>query len=223
MKAPIPIVHLTENSLTAKRSLATGRAYPLGELDRPARTAGTPDELTRIVRYLNVEVSARYTRTPVTTFCNIYACDYCYLAGVYLPRVWWMDRALVDIAAGHAVPVKYAETVAELNANSLYSWLRDFGPSFGWIRATSLDQLQEAANAGQVSLICGQRKQLDKPGHIAAVVPESVAPQVAERNGTQIRLPLQSQAGGHNFCFSCVPGRWWEGAQFQAFGFWIHS
>ncbi len=220
---PIPSVHLPENSSIAKRSLATGRAYPLAELGRPVRTAGTAEELARIVRYLNVELSARYTRTPVTTFCNIYACDYCYLAGVYLPRVWWTERALKQIAAGSAVPVKYAETVAELNANSLYSWLRDFGPAFGWIRATSPDQLQAAANAGQVSVICAQRKQLDKPGHITTVVPESDPSHVAERNGTQIRLPLQSQAGARNFCFSCVPGKWWEGAQFQAYGFWIHS
>jgi len=220
---PIPSVHLPEYSSIAKRSLTTGRAFALAELDQPTRTVGTAEELTGIVRYLNVEVSARYARTPVTTFCNIYACDYCYLAGVYLPRVWWTERALKEIAAGRALPVKYAETVAELNANSLYAWLRDFGPSFGWIRATSLEQLQAAANAGQVSVICAQRKQLDKPGHIAAVVPEAAPLFVAERNGTQIRLPLQSQAGARNFCFSCVPGKWWEGAQFQAYGFWIHS
>jgi hypothetical protein len=119
--------------------------------------------------------------------------------------------------------LKYGETVTELNANALYVWLRDFGPSFGWTSAASLDELQAAANLGRVGIICARRKLLNKPGHITAVVPESVPPQIAERTGTQIRLPLQSQAGRHNFCFSCEPGKWWEGAQFQTFGFWIHA
>jgi hypothetical protein len=34
-----------------------------------------------------VESSARYARTPTQTYCNVYVADYCYLAGVYLPRV----------------------------------------------------------------------------------------------------------------------------------------
>jgi hypothetical protein len=220
---PIPAVHLAENTSGSKRSLATGRAYPLGELDRPARTSAKPKELERIVRYLNVESNARYTRTPGSTFCNVYAHDYCYLAGVYLPRVWWTQPARREIAAGRTPPVKYGETVTELNANALHTWLRDFGTSFGWTPAASLDQLQTAANSGQVSLICAQRTQLSKPGHIAVVVPESVPPQVAERAGAAILLPLQSQAGARNFCFSCKPGKWWEGAQFQGFGFWIHA
>ena len=220
---PIPTVHLTENLASSKRSLATGRAYPLGELDRPTRSTGSPDELSSIVHYLNVEVSARYARTTETTFCNIYAGDYCYLAGVYLPHVWWTNKALADIAAGRAVAVKYAETVVEQDANDLYKWLRDFGPQFGWHPAASLDELQSAANSGQVCVISGLHKHPEKPGHISLVVPESIAPQVAEHVRTEIALPLQSQAGARNFCFSCAPGRWWEGAQFQAHSFWIHA
>jgi len=222
MPNPILAVHLAENTSGARRSLTTGRAYPLGELDRPTRASATAAELERIVRYLNVEAHARYARTPSNTFCNVYAYDYCYLAGVYLPRVWWTSLALMNLAAGQTVPAKYGITVQELNANALYVWLRDHGAAYVWTRAASLDQLQTAANAGQVSLICAQRTVLSKPGHIAAVVPESAPPQIAERTGTQVRLPLQSMAGARNFCFSCVPGKWWEGAQFQAFGFWIH-
>ena len=221
--APIPAVHLAENSPAVKRSSATGRAYPLGEPDRPARAAGTTEELAKIVRYLDVEENARYARTPTSTFCNVYACDYCYLAGAYLPRVWWTAQALAGIAAGRAVPVKYGETVAELAANALHVWLRDFGASFGWSPAASLDELQAAANQGKVAVICAQRKLLNRPGHITVVVPESAPPLVAERGGTEIRLPLQSQAGARNFCFSCGRSKWWESAQFQAFGFWVHA
>jgi hypothetical protein len=214
-----PAVHLAENVAASNRSTSVDRAYPLGEDNRPTRATGT----AAIVRYLDVEKSARYQPTNAQTFCNIYACDYCYLAGVYLPRVWWTSRALADIAAGLTVPVKYAETVAELNANALHTWLHEFGSSFGWIQTTSLDQLQTAANAGQVSVICAQRSESSKPGHIAVVVPESAPPEIAISNATGIRVPLQSQAGRSNYSFSCKPGRWWEGAQFRTFGFWIHT
>ncbi len=211
---PIPAAHLAENNGTSSRSLTTGRPFPLGEPDRPFRSAGTPAELEAILRYLDVETSARYQRTDTQTYCNVYACDYCYLAGVYLPRVWWTPRAIADIDAGRMVTAKYADTVAELNANALYAWLRDFGPAFGWSRTDSLEQLQRTANAGQVSVICAQRSPLNKPGHIALVVPDLPSPQDA---------PLQSQAGRINYQSSRAPGRWWESQQFRAYGFWMHS
>jgi len=212
---PLTSVSLAENSPGSKRSLASGRAYPLGEPDRPSRKVGTAEELLAIVRYLDVERSARYQRAGTQTYCNIYACDYCHLAGAYLPRVWWRDPA-------RDLPVKYGETVLELNANALHGWLDEFGDRFGWARAGSLDHLQAAANAGHEAVICARRKILKHPGHIAVVVPES-APHVAERDGGGVHVPLQSQAGRSNVCFSCRPGRWWEGAQFQAYGFWIHA
>jgi hypothetical protein len=213
------MVHLAENSPTAIRASTTGRAYPLGEPGRPDHAQGT----AAIIRYLDVETSARYQPARGQTFCNIYACDYCYLAGAYLPRVWWTTRALADIAAGRSVPVQYAETVVELNANSLYTWLRDFGAEFGWTQTASLDQLQSAANAGQVCVISARRVVPQLPGHIAVVAPESTPPTVAERNGAGIRVPLQSQAGRSNYRFSCAPGRWWENPKFQAYGFWMHA
>lgn len=220
---PIPAAHLAANSASATRALTTGRPYPLSEADRPARTAATPAELEAIVRYLDVEKSPRYKRTETQTYCNIYACDYCYLAGVYLPRVWWTPKALSDLDAGKPVTAKYADTVTELNANALYTWLRDFGAAFGWKKAASLDELQSAANAGRIGVICGQRNPLSKSGHIVVVVPESAPPSVAQHNAGGVSVPLQSQAGRNNYCFSCLPGRWWESLQFQASGFWIHD
>jgi hypothetical protein len=109
---PIPEVHL---KATGRRDSTAGRANPLGERYQPSRAAG----LDGIVRYLNVESSIRYARTPDTTYCNIYAHDYCTLSGVYLPRVWWTAKAVDRFAAGGTVPVKYGETVAEVNANGL--------------------------------------------------------------------------------------------------------
>src|SRR5262245_9719 len=122
---PIPEVHL---KATGRRDSTAGRANPLGERHQPSSAAG----LDAIVRFLNVEASVRYARTTENTFCNIYAYDYCTLAGVFLPRVWWTGKALDRFAAGEVVPVKYGETIAEVNANGLYEWLREFGPQFGW-------------------------------------------------------------------------------------------
>ena len=230
--APLPTasgitpVHLSENSPSAKRSLTTGRAFPLGEAGRPQRSSGTPAQRTAeqiaIVRYLDVETSPRYQPGAGSTYCNIYACDYCYLNKVYLPRVWWTSRAIASLSAGVPVAARYADTVNELNANALYDWLRDFGTSFGWTRVSTVDELQQAADQGGVGIICAQRVDLNRSGHIVAVVPESTPPLLAQRAGGVVSLPLQSQAGARNFCFSCGTGKWWAGSQFRAFGFWTH-
>lgn len=114
----------------------------------------------------------------------------------------------------------YGTTVQELNANSLYQWLEEFGPDFGWRRTVSVTELQDAANSGQVCLIVGQRKELNQPGHICAVVPETQEHRVSRR-GTVVTVPLQSQAGARNFRYG---GRvWWTGSQFGRFAFWIHA
>jgi hypothetical protein len=215
----IPAVHLTENHPMSRRDMISGRALPLGEAGRPTREAGAD----AIVRYLAVETSPRYRRTTKSTYCNIYACDYCYLSGVYLPRVWWTAVALDRLAQGDQVPVRYGETVAELNANSLYEWLKDWGPRFGWQQVETEEQVQRAVNEGAVGVICAQRKLLAASGHIAVVVPEQAPAHMAERENGLVRLPLQSQAGAHNFCYSCGLSKWWAGAQFRAFGFFVHA
>jgi len=219
-------VHLAEHRANVTRDTIAGRAFPLGEADAPRRDSTAPatrvQQLHAIVKYLDVERSVRYLRTPESTYCNIYACDYCYLAGVYLPRVWWTPRALTQLGAGAALAPKYGDTVRELNANALYEWLEDFGAEFGWHRTTELDDVQAAANAGGIGIICAQRKDLNRSGHICVVVPER-PPSTARRAEGRVHLPLQSQAGASNFCYSCGTTRWWTGNQFRNFGFWVHD
>jgi hypothetical protein len=219
---PLPEAHLVA-SHPVRRDSVSARAYLLNEPGAPRRTAADPAVLAEIVRFLDVENSARYQPTDSATFCNVYAHDYCALAGVYLPRVWWLPTALAALAAGHNVAPRYGDTVAEWNANALLDWLRDFGPQFGWSMVATVDELQAAANGGQVAVICAKRRKVSASGHIACVVPEQAPPLVARRDPNGIRLPLQSQAGRQNFCFSCGHGRWWEGEQFAAHGFWIHA
>lgn len=223
----IPPVHLPE-SANSKRSLITGRAFRLNEPDMPVKSHGPTVQVVAdqiaIVRYLDVEKSPRYQPTPTETFCNIYATDYCYLNGVYLPRVWWNPAALKSIALGLVPSVKYGETVNELNANALHDWLVAYGLDFGWREVASPEKLQEAANQGHVGVICAAQSVRKRPGHISVVVPEAGAPVAATHAADgSVSIPLQSQAGAENFCFSCSEGPWWKASQFGGYGFWVNS
>lgn len=215
----VPQVHMPGGK--GRRNLEGARAYPLGEA--PPRD-GRSDAawLRRVVDYLSVQTSARYQPRQGTTFCNIYAYDFCYLAGSYLPRVWWSDRAISDLASGGRVPVSYGATVHELNANALYEWLLDWGADFGWVRTVSLSDLQEAANSGRVSVICARRKDRNRSGHIAAVVPETRAFKASRRDAGVVS-PVQSQAGASNHEYWVSEKAWWTGAQFDSFGFWFRE
>jgi hypothetical protein len=228
VRSGITPVHLKENQRTVTRDVTTGRAFPLGEADRPKRSSTAAagkrvEQLRAIIDWLDVERKARYSPTTNATYCNIYAYDYCYLSGVYLPRVWWTARAISDLSAGRSVPVQYDSTVREVNANSLYNWLQDYGAEFGWRRTASPDEVQDAANQGKVAVICAQRVDLNRSGHIAAIAPETPPKHSAARKSGKVNLPLQSQAGVRNSCLSCGTTRWWADAKFRAFGFWIHD
>ena len=220
-------VHLKTNHPNATRRSTAARAFPLNEAGQPMRTSTmTATEkfaaLAKIISWLRVDQSPRYRPTTGTTFCNIYAYDYCYLAGVYLPRVWWTGQALIDLSRGDSVSARYGITVSELNANSLYAWLEEFGPLFRWQRMLDLDVLQKKVNAGRVGLICAQRADLNRSGHIAAVVPETPSNEALRQND-KVKRPLQSQAGRQNYQYGTGSRKWWTGDQFRAFGFWCHD
>jgi hypothetical protein len=67
--------------------------FSLNEPGQPFRSnSGAPSvlrgEIMKIIDWLNVEKQThkRYQPGEGKTFCNIYAHDFCHLAGVYLPR-----------------------------------------------------------------------------------------------------------------------------------------
>lgn len=203
----------------------TQQAYPLNEAGQPTRRSSSSNaekakELTEIIRWLDVENKDRYRPLSSSTYCNIYAYDYNYLGGVYVPRVWWTHSALVKLRAGRAVRPVYAETVVELNANSLFDWFRDFGSTFGWKRTFDLTEMQNAANDGQAVIISAQHKRPNKSGHICPVVPET-ASKKAERSGSKVVRPLQSQAGRTNRKYQT--SIWWTMNIYRNFGFWINA
>lgn len=179
------------------------KAYPLNEESMP-KGDGTAVKNLEIIDWLDVEKSLRYKRKEisgkvVSTYCNIYAYDFCYLAGAYLPRVWWYDKALDLIKKGNSVDAKYGETVYEMNVNNLYDWFEEYGNTFGWQRQNDLKEAQDLANKGQVVIIIAKQKIATRSGHITIIAPEHQGNKA--RNINKHFLPLQSQAGIVNYKF----------------------
>ena len=229
LEVELPLAHLTENRHDITRARDGGQAYPLGEADRPRRSGTTPNlktrELLAIIHYLDSENQAhrRYWPKGGTTYCNIYAYDYCYLAGVYLPRVWWTDEALLQIGDGREVSITYGDTVRELNANMLHDWFEAYGPTFGWERVFDLVGLQEAANNGEVCIMVAQQRDPRRSGHIVAVAPEHEEFKAARNAAGAVLRPVESQAGVKNHRCCVKPKAWWTEARYQAFSFWRHA
>ena len=225
---PVPPIHLSENSPSARRNATSGRAAPIGETGRPGRDraampAQRAAQLTAIADWLDVERSARYQPADGKTYCNIYATDYCYLADAYLPRCWWTGEALLRWGAGQTVEATYERTIREMRADDLYRWLIDFGPMFGWRRVADASALQGAANAGGVGVICADRRAEGRSGHITVVVPETDTARARRDAAGNVAQPLQSQAGSRNHRYGSSGPSWWLGEQFVGHVMFVHD
>lgn len=214
---------------TVTRRIDAAGARSLNEPGQPGRTGESAQqrvtELAAIIAWLSPETPehARYQPGGGKTFCNIYAHDYCHLAGAYLPRVWWAGSALVRIGKGEDVPPLIGDTIDEQRANDLFRWFKGFGTSFGWRESASLTELQETANLGAICLIVARRKEDGKSGHIVMIVPETADHKAARNGSGAVVNPLQSQAGARNFNYGKGAKDWWKGAQFAEHAFWIHA
>ncbi|PWK77834.1 hypothetical protein LX99_02719 [Mucilaginibacter oryzae] len=216
-------VNLPPNAASRRNNHAAWQ-YPLSEPDMPKVTstdvAGRINEIYNVINYIAVDTSARY-RVDEHTYCNIYAYDYCYLCNVFLPRVWWTDKALQTVLAGGAVKPSYGNTVIELNANAIFRWLENWGEKFGWVRTYDLTDLQENVNQGKIGVISGPNKNPNRSGHICCVVPEKDGYK-ATRSGNAVVIPLLSQAGAKNIRFYSN-NKWWLLPQIKEFGFWYNN
>lgn len=225
----IVAVHMPrKNSSVTKRTARAG-AHSLNEPNAPGRKGTTPAELraelAAIIDYLAVDKAShlRYKPSGSSTFCNIYAHDYCHLAGVYLPRVWWTGSAIEKLAQGQTVTPLLGNTIDEQRANDLFRWLRDFGLRFGWRQTGSLTKLQTEVNQGAIGVIVARRKIDGQSGHIVMVVPETNE-ETAKRNAAgEVIAPLQSQAGRSNFRYGTGGLNWWKHERFAESAFWLHS
>lgn len=223
---------LTEVYMPRKPNTVTQRTeeagpHSLNEPGMPGRKGTTPDKLTAelgaIIDYLGVEdpQHARYRPRDGMTFCNIYAHDFCYLAGAYLPRCWWTPGALVSIGQGQTVKPLYGATIEEMRANALFRWLRDFGSLFDWRQTGTLTKLQEHANQGGLGVIVARRTEEGRPGHICMVVPETDTVSAVRDGAGQVTECVQSQAGARNIAHEARPD-WWSDDRFAEHAFWIH-
>ena len=211
-----------------RRTAAAG-AHSLNEPNQPGRTGTTPeelrDEIAAIIDYLAVDRAShvRYQPQGRLTFCNIYAHDFCHLAGVYLPRVWWTPDAIERLARGESVEPRLESTIDEQRANDLFRWLRAFGPRFGWRQTGTLTKLQNEVNAGAIGIIAARRRVEGQSGHIVMVVPETHEHRAKRDGSGEVVAALQSQAGRTNFRYG--PGRldWWKGEDFADSAFWVHA
>ena len=214
-------------TVTRRRDLAN--AHSLNESGQPGRGGQTALELRAeidaIASWLAVERAShrRYQPRSGLTFCNIYAHDFCHLAGVYLPRVWWSSQALLALDRGETVEPRLGDTIDEVRANDLFRWLRDFGPGFGWRRTGTLSKLQDEANQGAIGLIVARRKEDGRSGHIVVVLPEGDALRARRNAAGEVVAPVQSQAGATNFERSLGRAGWWNGEQFAESAFWLHA
>lgn len=199
----IPPVHLSKDSVTREQTKT--RAFPLSEKDMP-KSDGTPEAIHKIVDWLDVENSPRYARTPVATFCNIYAHDFALLMGAFLPRVWWTEKAI----ANQNFAIKYGSTVRELNANALWDWFPQYGSQFDWEKVQNATEAQERANNGECVVLVAANKNRRRSGHIVVVVPETKEHKPVGGNGRVI-YPLQSQAGAFNKKYFAK--KWWNGME----------
>jgi hypothetical protein len=225
----IVAVYMPRRPATITKRTAVAGAHSLNEPGQPARKGSTADELRAelagIVDWLAVDKAAhaRYQPHDGLTFCNIYAHDYCHLAGVYLPRVWWTPKAIEALAKDKTVEPLYGDTIDEQRANDLFRWLRDFGERFGWRQTGTLTKLQLEANQGAVGLIVARRKQDGRSGHIVMVVPETADKRARRNSAGDVIAPLQSQAGAVNFRYGTSRVDWWKGEQFAESAFWLHA
>jgi hypothetical protein len=196
----IPEVHLTPRR-TITRAQTDTRAFPLTETPRPAYD-GTPASIHRIIDWLDVQRSQRYTPTATQTFCNIYAYDYATLCEAFLPRVWWTAASIRD----RNFEVRYGQTVTEMNANALYNWFPTHGNRYGW-KEVNLNEAQRHANEGKCVIMVAANKVRSRSGHITAVIPETDKLKAVGANGIIVH-PLQSQAGRRNL--KHFASNWWS-------------
>jgi len=208
LSTPVHLATGNANALFATDPPA-GQAFPLNEDKTPLNTETTATKLTenvhKAIAFLKVSDASRKRYAPAgkVTFCNIYAYDLSYVMGsaigrYYVPRVWWMPLAIVNIKKGIAQVPSYAKTVKEMQANDLRDWFETYGPNFGWKEESDLTALQASVNkTGDIGIIVG--KKVGGNGHITVVIPENtIQKAVYDVVTKKVLHPLQSQAGVKN-------------------------
>ena len=201
---------------------------PLSDSTIPFRdltnVASKKQSIHQLIAKLDVENSLRYQKTVEDTYCNVYSYDYCYFSKVYLPTVWWTDESLEKMAHGQEVEAVFEQTVDRIYSSAITDWFSEWGPSFGWQKMFTADEIQNKVNEnGGIGIICAKRRIKGLSGHIVPVVPETDLHKAYRENGVVV-YPLQSQAGKLNYnYFSEVRKDWWNDELYSDFVFYYHD
>lgn len=214
-------VHLTAETPVGPDSERRAHVVSGGrELYTPVRTRDSialTEKIEAIIEYLAVEQSrVRYLPAGGATYCNVYAADFCALAGVYLPRVWWTNPKQ-DVVPEAVV---YGVNVREMRANDLFDWFHQWGARFGWREELRAAGLQKCADDGGVGVIVAKNKKASASGHISIVVPSTSKVRPLLLDGV-VSVPVQSCAGRKNQ--ARFASRWWDRPEFSAYAFWSHA
>lgn len=182
------------------------------------------ESIAQLIDKLDVENNLRYQRTVEDTYCNVYSYDYCYFSKVYLPTVWWTPESLEKVLEGQDVEPVFEETVDRIYSSAIHDWFLEWGPSFGWERMFTVEEIQNKVNAnGGVGIICAKRREKGLSGHIVPVVPETDAHKAYRENGIVV-YPLQSQAGKLNYnYFTEVRKDWWNDELYSSYVLYYHE
>lgn len=225
----LPPALLSQGKAESARSQSSHRLYPLGEASRPKVNGSAPETLAKqlleCLAWLDCEEHAhsRYRAPKGGSVASTYACDYCELAGVYLPRVWWTPESLVGIAEERKLEVELNRSVRELSTKGLYDWLEDHGSACGWHCEIEAIEIQAAANAGEVCLIVAMSSDLSRAGQIAAVVPEHEGCEATRDRAGDVLRPVESHCGGaKNLRCGKSASAWWLTDRYRAYAFWRH-
>lgn len=208
------------------QAVADGKPDEANELEKKLFQANQ----YAVVEALNVTKSSRYKADRGGTYCNVYAYDVVSAMGGYLPRVWWTDDSIDKINNGEAVKIKFSldentDTVREMRANHLTDWMKAYGASFGWRKATSVAKAQEAANDGKIAILLAAKINPKKSGHVNVILPETEQHKAKYDAAGNFDMPLQSQAGGSNFKYSSThySNEWWNGSLYRDGAAWIYE
>jgi len=228
-KGAIPEAHLIPGAgKVTRRNEINGRAFPINEpgvkkfsIAHSTNKEQNIREIIEVLEWLDVEHSQRYAPTNANTYCNIYAYDVACCCGAYIPRVWWNEKAFEEIKKGNTPSPIYEKMVTELNANALTDWFENYGESFHWKRVLDIETLQQEVNTGRLGFIVAQRINLNRSGHIVAVIPE-ISDFGANRDAdNKLIAPLQSQAGVVNRQLFSENNWWVNPNKFRKFGLWV--
>lgn len=183
------------------RSQTTTRCYTLSEEGMP-KGDGLATSLLDIVKYLDPKNSPRYGRSA--HFTHLFAADVCYLAGAYLPILWYQNT---DKPEGVKI---------QMNSLAIWEWYKDFGFVFGWHEVPDFKIAQEYADIGHIVTIIALPKSISGRGQMSIILP-SIHKYELCKNSFSKDAPPQSR-GGHEF----LQTKWYKGPKYSDFKIYVN-